>query len=131
MSLTGKTDLLKVWIYQGVLISLKDLAEVWEQPVKDLAALARRKELLAVTHKGRQYCPADFTFLPMNKVRQLSRVLSSLKPRDQLMFWLTTHGALAGRTVAEVLRGNDWERVVQLAEHWVVEYPVQPKSRKS
>lgn len=113
------------WVASGEVVSAKTLADAWGLTPQALGPAAARNELFAIVFKGRRYYPREFLVLNRDDVSAVSKALGSLPPSEKLIFWKRAHGALGGKTVLQVLHGqNDGRqlgRVARLAQAWAAE----------
>ena len=107
------------WVTSGEVVPAKKLAGAWGLTPQALGPAAKRGQLFAVVIKGLRYYPKEFLKLERDDVAAVCKQLEPLEPSQKLFFWKQQHGALGGRTAAEVLSdredGRPLLRVVQVA----------------
>ena len=111
------------WVESGELIGAQALAQRWSVSPRALSIAVREHQLFAVVHRRRRYYPQEFLLLDKATVAQVCRAMASVPPWTQFIFWKRVHGAIGGRTVAEVLldhveRDARVVRVLALARAW-------------
>jgi hypothetical protein len=112
-------------LQSGELVSAKTVASAWGLSPRALGPAAKRGELFGIVVNRQRYYPKKFLELSREDVAQVTRALSALSPEEKLIFWKRPHGALDGKTVGQLLSGNEepahLERVIRLAKAWADE----------
>lgn len=110
------------WIKDGVIVPGQQLARAWGLTRQALAPAADRGEIFAVKVGNRLYYPQAFLRLDRATVAAICRALGDLGVSEKLMFWLRTHGALAGISIASALEaGTAVAKIERLAAAWARE----------
>jgi hypothetical protein len=109
------------WIQSGEVVPAKALADSWGLSPQALGPAADRGEVFSLTHKRSRYYPAEFLALQREDVAAVNKALEGLSEGEKLVFWKRPHGALGGKTVAQVLSGagkGALSRITALAKAW-------------
>ncbi len=94
----------KEWISSGMLVSGSALASAWGGRKRQALDRARqRHELVSLKISGKHYYPAAFLALSADSVSIICKLLLDVDPISQVIFWIRPHGAIGGKTLAEVL----------------------------
>jgi hypothetical protein len=110
------------WIREGLVVSGEQLAQAWGLTRQALAPAADRGEVFAVKIGNRLYYPQAFLGMERDTVAAICRVLGDISASEKLMFWVRSHGALAGKNVTAALEaGSGLAKVERLASAWARE----------
>ena len=116
----GQVQLVE-WVKDGTLMASDEFATQWGMTPQGLHKAATRGELPAIKVTNRTYYPTVLCGLPRPFASSLGQALCSLSPVQQLIFLLRSHGALDGKSVAELTTSAQRVRALALAESWAAE----------
>lgn len=95
----------EAWVRDGLLVSREVLARRWRVAVEEIAQMVARGELFELEVAGQQWVPAVFLEVPRDAVIEVNRALAAARvdAAEAFVLWHRKHGALAGRTTAELV----------------------------
>jgi hypothetical protein len=111
------------WIASGQLIGWSDLSDAWgKRSRQSLDQAAQRFELINLKVKGKLWYPAAFMDLSADAVKDVCLAMKNVDPVSKVIFWMRSHGALEGKTLAQAIKSGQLSRVIQLAEAFAEEF---------
>ncbi len=110
------------WVRDGTLVPSAAMSQAWGVTPQALQQSVARGDLFAMKLAGKTYYLAALRRLDREAAGKVCRALGNVEPSGKLIFWLRTHGALAGKTVPEALAAGKLNRVLQLAQAWADEH---------
>jgi hypothetical protein len=110
------------WVRDGTLVPSAALSQAWGVTPQALQQSVARGDLFAMKVAGKTYYLATLRSVDREAAGKVCRALGKVEPSGKLIFWLRTHGALAGKTVPEALAAGKLHRVLQLAQAWADEH---------
>lgn len=97
-------EIKKEWVSSGMLVGWAALAVAWGGRKRQaLDRKRQRHELVSLKIAGKHYYPAAFLALSADSVSIICKLLQDVDPISQVIFWARPHGAIGGKTLAEVL----------------------------
>jgi hypothetical protein len=110
------------WVRDGTLVPSGAMSQAWGITPQALQQAVARGELFSMKMAGKTYYLAALRSLDREVTGMVCRALGNVEPSGQLVFWLRTHGALAGKTVPQALARGQLRRVLHLARAWADEH---------
>lgn len=101
-----------------MLLPSAEFAARYGVAVEVLPALESKGELFRVEVGGETYWPAELLELEPGVVAELCRALGVESGDAKQIFLMRSHGALAGRSVADAVRNGQLADVLRLARAW-------------
>lgn len=121
------------WVSAGEVIPAKALAAKWGLTPQALGPASDRGEVFAVVIKRRRFYPREFLELSRDDIGAVSKALGDISPVQKLVFWKRQHGALGGKSVVELLRGDSngqqLDKVARYAKTWAADASVPARAR--